>query len=69
MISVISKNEHVMTRLCRNGQEVGIITANEMETIFYLYEPVGKDYRKLSKAESPLELERRYKMLERMGLK
>lgn len=66
---MISKNEHEMVSLCRKGKEVGLITANQTETIFYLYEPIRDGYRKLGKAESPIELEKRYKMRERMGVK
>lgn len=69
VIIVISKNEHVMVSLCRKGVEVGLITANQTETIFYLYEPTESGYRKLGKAESPLELEKKYKMYERMHVK
>lgn len=65
---MISKNEHPMTSLCRDGVEIGLITANSTETVFFLYEPVGDDYRKLGRAESPLELEKRYHMYEKWGL-
>jgi hypothetical protein len=37
--------------------------------MFYLYEVVDGHYRKLGKADNPLELEKRYKMYERMGIK
>ena len=66
---MISKDEHEMTSLLKDGVEIGIITANQMGTIFYLYEVVDGRYRKLGKADNPLELERRYKMHERMGVK
>lgn len=67
---MISKGEHAMTSLCsKSGIEVGLITSNQLETTFYLYEVVDGHYRKLGKADNPLELERRYKMHERMGLK
>lgn len=66
---MISKGEHEMTSLLNDGVEIGIITANQMETIFYLYEVVDGHYRKLGKADNPLELERRYKMHERMCVK
>lgn len=67
---MISKGEHAMTSLCgKGGVEVGLITANQLETMFYLYEVVDGHYRKLGKADSPLELEKRYKMYERMGIK
>lgn len=67
---MISKGEHAMTSLCgKGGVEVGLITANQLETMFYLYEVVDGYYRKLGKADSPLELEKRYKMYERMGIK
>lgn len=67
---MIPKSEHEMTSLCSRGSiEVGLITADITETIFYLYEVVDGKYKKLGKASSPLELEQRYKMHERMGLK
>lgn len=66
---MISKDEHEMTSLLKDGVEIGTITANQIETIFYLYEVVDGRYRKLGKANNPLELERRYKMHERMGVK
>lgn len=66
---VISKNEHVKVSLCRKGIEVGLITANQTETMFYLYEPTDTGYRKLGKAENPLDLEQKYKMYERMHAK
>lgn len=66
---MISKNEHIKTSLSRNGTEIGVITANQTETVFYLYEVVGGNYRKLGKSDNPLELERRYKMHEKMGVR
>lgn len=67
---MISKNEHEIVGLYdRDGNEVGLITANQTETMFFFYEPVGKDYRKLGKADNPLELERRFRAYERMGIK
>lgn len=67
---MISKGEHAMTSLCNKvGVEVGLITANQLETMFYLYGVVDGHYRKLGKADNPLELEKRYKMYERMGMK
>ena len=66
---MISKNEREMTSLCKDGKEIGLITTNQMGTVFFLYERIGDDYRKLGKADSPLELETKYKMHERMGVK
>lgn len=67
---MISRGEHAMTSLCsKNGAEIGLITANQSETMFYLYEVVDGHYRKLGKSDSPLELEKRYRMYERMGVK
>lgn len=67
---MISKNEHGMVEL-RNcsGEIIGEITANQMETLFFFYEFDGKNYKKLGKAESPLDLEKRFNLKERMGLK
>lgn len=67
---MISKGEYAMTSLCsKNGAEIGLITANQSETMFYLYEVIDGHYRKLGKSDSPLELEKRYRMYERMGVK
>ena len=67
---MISKGEHAFTSLCNNeGLEVGLITTNQLQTTFYLYEVVDGHYRKLGKADNPLELEKRYKMYDRMGVK
>ena len=66
---MISKGEHGMTSLIKDGIEIGRITANQTETMFYLYEVIDGKYHKLGKADSPLELERRYKIHERMGVK
>lgn len=66
---MIPKTEREMTSLRKNGVEIGLITANQTGTVFYLYEVVDGEYRKLGKSENPLELERKYKMYERMGLK
>ena len=66
---MISKGEHGKTSLYKDGIEIGLITANQMETTFYLYEVVNGHYRKLGKADNPLELERRYKMYERTDVK
>ena len=67
---MISKGEHAMTSLCnKDGIEVGLITSNQLNTTFYLYEVVDGHYRKLGKADNPLELEARYKMYDRMGVK
>lgn len=67
---MISKNEHHKTGYyTKSGELVGVITANQLETQFFFYEPVGEDFRKLGKADSPLELERKFKVKERMGMK
>lgn len=66
---MIPKTEHVMTTLCKNGIEIGVITVNQMGTTYYLYEAINGDYRKLGKSDSPLELEQRYKMHDRMDVK
>lgn len=66
---MISKNEHEMVSLCRCGVEIGLITANQSETVFYLYERVGDEYKKLGKSDNPLELEIKYKMHEKIRVK
>lgn len=66
---MIPKTEHVMTSLYKGDIEIGVITANQMGTIYYLYEVVDGHYRKLGKSDNPLELEHRYKMHDRMGVK
>lgn len=69
MIKMISKNEHIMTSFFRKDELVAVITANQLETVFFLYEYNDGEYRKLGKSESPLELERKYRIPERMGLR
>lgn len=67
---MISKNEHEMVGLYdRFGIEIGLITANQQETMFFYYEPYEGGYRKLGKGTNPLELEQRYRVRERMGVK
>lgn len=65
---MISKNEHGKTEYYnRAGRLIGVITANETETQFFYYEFDGRDYKKLGKASSPPELERKFRIVERMG--
>lgn len=45
------------------------MTANQLETVFFFYEYDGKDYKKLGRGDNPLELERRFRVKERMGVK
>ena len=67
---MISKSEHQKVGYVNNeGIEVAVITANQMETQFFFYEFDGREYRKLGKADNPLELERRFNVKERMGMK
>lgn len=66
---MISKNEHIMTSFFRKDELVAVITANQLETVFFLYEYNDGEYRKLGKSENPLELERKYRIPERMGLR
>lgn len=57
---MISKGEHGKTSIIKKGVEIGLITANQPETMFYIYEVVDGRYRKLGKGDNPLELERKY---------
>lgn len=67
VIHMISKNEHGKTDYRnRSGRLIGVITANELETQFFFYEFDGKNYKKLGKAGSPPELERKFKLDERV---
>lgn len=67
---MISKNEHeILGFYNTEGVEVGLITANETETMYFFYEPTGKDYKKLGKATSPLKLEIQFNTNARMGIK
>ena len=67
---MISKNEHSKVGYVnKDGVEVAIITANQMETQFFFYEFDGKEYKKLGKADNPLELEKKFNIKERMGIK
>lgn len=65
---MISKGEHEMVGLYnKSGVEIGVITANQQETVFFFYERCGDKYKKLGKAANPLELERRFNVKERMS--
>ena len=67
---MISKNEIEYVEYKRaSGEIVGVITSNQSRNIFYFYEFDGQEYRKLGKGNSPPELERKFKLEERMGIK
>lgn len=67
---MVSKGEHELVGLYNKpGEEFGLITANQQETVFFYYERCGNDYKKLGKANSPLKLERRFNVNERMSKK
>ena len=66
---MIMKNEQEMVGIYKkSGEEVGLITANQQETVFFFYEPYEGGYKKLGKAGSPLELENKFRVRERMGM-
>ena len=66
---MISKNEFIILSYgTRSGEEVAVITTRETRDVYYFYEVVGKDYKKLGKASSPLDLERKFDIEKRMGI-
>jgi len=53
--------------LNKDGIPIYLITRNSVGDQFFLYEIVGKDdYKKLGKSKSPVELEEKYKITEKM---
>ena len=67
---MISKNEIEWTVYKKiSGEVIGVITSNQSCNVFFFYEFDGKDFRKLGKGNSPPELERKFKVEERMGIK
>lgn len=67
---MIAKSELELVEYKRtSGEVVGVITSNQSRNVFYFYEFDGHDYRKLGKGNSPPELERKFKIEERMGIK
>ena len=67
---MISKNEIEWTEYKKiSGEVVGVITSNQSRNVFFFYEFDGKDFKKLGKGNSPPELERKFKVKERMGIR
>lgn len=67
---MISKNEIEWTKYKKlSGEVVGVITSNQSCDVFYFYEFDGNDFKKLGKGNSPPELERKFRIEERMGVK
>lgn len=67
---MISKNERGMVEYINKdtGKIVAVITSKFPGDIFYFYECVDGEYRKLGKANSPIELEIKYDVRRRMGM-
>lgn len=68
---MISKNERQLTEYVNRytGKTIGVITSDILGNTFWFYEFNGKDYKKIGKANSPPELEVRYKLDERIRSK
>lgn len=68
---MISKGERELVEYVNRtaGSIIGVSTVNQAGNVFYFYEFNGKDYKKIGKASSPPELERKYNLNERMGVK
>ena len=67
---MISKNERVIVEYGNGkGQVVGVMTINQSGSLYFFYEFDGKDYKKLGKGQNPLELESKYNIKKRMGVK
>lgn len=52
----------------KNGDQVGIMTTKPARDCYYLYGVENGEFVKLGKSASPLELETKYKMRQRMGI-
>lgn len=52
----------------RTGDLVGLVTRNRLSGKFSLYFVEGDAIRKLGSDQSPIELETKYKVRERMGI-
>lgn len=66
---MISKNELGWTVYKKaSGEIVGAITSNQSCNVFYFYEFDGNDYKKIGKANTPVDLEIKYRLNERMGI-
>lgn len=52
----------------KNGECVGIMTTKLARDCYYLYGVENGEFVKLGKSASPLELETKYKMCQRMGI-
>ena len=67
---MISKNEQAMVEYINKdtGRAVAVITSKYPGDVFFFYECVDGEFRKLGKANSPIELEIRYDVRGRMGM-
>ena len=62
----IPKNEIQWKTILKKGKPIFVITSNQLRDWYYLYEVDGEDYKKLGKARTPLELEIKFKVDEKM---
>lgn len=61
------KNERVWTSYVnKNGEIMFVITAKNHRDFYYLYEATKNGFIKLGKGKSPIELEEKYKIEEKM---
>ena len=66
-ISKIPNNEIAWVEYFnRNHQPLFLLTSKEARDFYFLYEVVSDGYKRLGKAPSPIVLEDKYKVIERM---
>lgn len=64
---VYPKNEFVWVQYCNNEDElVYIITSKQSRDCYYLYEFTDGAFNKLGKSQSPVDLEAKFKVVERI---
>lgn len=65
---MISKNETIVTTYYKDGTAVGVTTKHNANNLYFFYEFVDNDFKKLGKGNSPSELEEKYDVNKRMGV-
>lgn len=64
---VYPRNEFVWVQYFNNADELEyIITSKQLRDCYYLYEFVDGSFNRLGKAQSPVDLEMKYKVVERI---
>lgn len=68
---MVQKGERELVEYWNKKEDrvVGLCTTNEREDAFYFYEFDGRDYKKIGRCRSPVEIEIKFNLRERMGMK